>query len=163
MKLLNKIFFGFSNLFRKVKRVNPGKYLVKIKGTVPVPSFNPLLAKESGMGLIQSASNPEVETLLVRQNNEVIGIKDLDGTNFTAEQICERMSQAAADIEFPRVIVYPISGELRKKVLDIMDTYEGKRKYPMFEYKNANITNNDDLNSRTILYKYVRSEVYKPI
>ncbi len=104
--------------------------------------------------------HPDYMTALTKPRGEVIepGIGD------SVEDICGLMSQAACDHEFARVIVYPIPGEIRKQVLNTLESSEGRIRYPMYEYRPANLVNNDDLDSRSIIYKYYKqSHVCKPI
>ena len=78
----------------------------------------------------------------------------------TAKDIASLISCAACDHEYPRVIVYPIEGVLRQQVLEIL---KDPIMYPMYEYKKANIVSDDNLDSRTIIYKYAYIHSNKPI
>jgi hypothetical protein len=118
--------------------------------------------------IIISEPNPEAYEKLVRVQGEVIEPLPTD----TAEDIVSFMSCAACDHEYPRVIVYPIESELRTKVLEllkakhivIVDGIETEQTlYPMYEYLSANVVGDDNLNSKTIIYKYRKSHESKSI
>lgn len=142
------------SFFRKITGDSTKKYVVKGIRPAGAPTYRP------DEGLVETSPDPEAYNALVRQRGEVFSPVPEN----TPEEICERMSQAATDHEFERVIVYPIQGEKRKAVLDLLESEEGKIRYPMFEYMSANIVNNDDLNSQSIIYKYSgRSHFTKPI
>jgi hypothetical protein len=133
---------------------NTKKYVVPGIKPAGAPTYNPL---EGGM-VVTEGPHPDYYNAMVRERGEVItpGLED------TEENIAELMSQAACDHEFPRVIVYPIQGEKRKKVMDLVRN--DPKRYPMFEYLEANIVGNDDLNYQSIIYKYAgRSHFTKPI
>jgi hypothetical protein len=116
--------------------------LVKVR-PVGAPTFS-----HSDAQMIPTEGNQEVYEKLVRERKEVITPSSDD----TAEDLASLMSQAACDREFPRVIVYPVEHERRVKVLEILEG--NKRDFPMYEYLPANIVNNDDLDSKTIIYKF---------
>jgi hypothetical protein len=126
------------------------------KGITPqgAPTYDPRV------GFIETTPDPTAYEALVRPRGEVYSPRDQD----TPADICERMSQAATDHEFERVIVYPIEGDRRKAVLKLLESEEGQKLYPMFEYLPANIVGNDALNHQSIIYKYGgRSHFTKPI
>lgn len=130
------------------------RYLIKDIKPVGAPTYRP------SEGLVETPPDPEAYKAFVRERGEVITPLPSD----SVEDICELMSQAATDREFERVIVYPIQGEKRRQVLELLESPEGKRRYPMFEYFPANIVNNDDLNAKSIIYKYREKSHYsKPI
>jgi hypothetical protein len=132
---------------KKIKLVN-----VTPKG---IKSFDPI----TGLTIVRDEVSPEALQGFFKDRGEVID----PTTKESVQEICWLMSQAACDREFERVIVHPINGERRKEVLDTLQTEYGKIAYPMYDYWPANITNNNDLNSTTIIYKYKQSDRNKPI
>jgi hypothetical protein len=135
-------------------RLRNKKYIVKGIRPAGAPTYNP---HERGM-VASDGPHPDYYAAMVRERGEVI--KPLPDD--TPEAIAELMSQAACDHEFRRVIVYPVQGEVRRQVLELVKNRP--ERYPMYEYAEANITNNDDLNSQTIIYKYAgQSHFTKPV
>lgn len=130
------------------------KYILKNIGRpLGAPTYSPL---EGGM-IVTEQPHPDYYSAMVRERGEVIKPLPED----TPEIIAELVSQAACDHEFRRVIVHPIKGVDRVRVLELLQNDE---KYPMYEYREANIVNNDDLNSETIIYKYGgQSHFSKPV
>lgn len=95
---------------------------------------------------------------IIRPRSEVIAPAPDD----TAEILAGLISQAACDHEFPRVIVYPIGAPLKQCVLELLAA--NPERYPMFEYRPANIITNHDLDSNSIIYKYGgRTHFTKPV
>lgn len=130
------------------------RYIVKGIRPAGAPTYRP------DEGLVETGPDPDAYNALVRQRGEVITPLE----ESTAEEICELMSQAATDHEFERVIVYPIQGEKRKKILELLESEEGIIRYPMFEYRPANIIGNDSLDLQSIIFKYSgKSHFTKPI
>jgi hypothetical protein len=118
-----------------------------------VPTFD----REEGR-MVESVQNTDAYEKLVRVQGEVIAPMPYD----TAEDIASLMSCAACDHEFSRVIVYPVTPELRTKVLELIEN--DHINYPMYEYMAANIVSNDDLNAQTIIYKHAgRTHYTKPV
>ena len=103
--------------------------------------FHNLFQKKIKLIPITDSQNPVACDMLSRQQGEVIAPMPLD----TVEDIAGMASSAAADHEYERVIIYPINPEMRSKVLELIQN--NKQVYPMFEYSEANIVSNDDLNS----------------
>jgi hypothetical protein len=93
----------------------------------------------------------EVYEKLVRERKEIIEPLPTD----TAEDLASLMSCAACDLEFPRVIVYPVEGQLRQDVINLL--INQKHLYPMYEYLPANVITDNDLDSKSIIFKYKRS------
>ena len=143
-----------NNLIATFDKRRVRKYIVRNVGRpLGAPTYNPL---EGGMVTTETV-HPDYLAAMLKPRGEVI--VPLEET--TPEEICELMSQAACDHEFLRVIVYPIEGDRRQKVMKII---KDTKTYPMYEYLEANITNNDDLDSKTIIYKYGgQSHVSKPV
>jgi hypothetical protein len=144
------------NLFRKSKKLK----LVRIR--MNVPTWDPK------QGELEVPVNSDAYEKLVREHKEVIEPVPTD----TPETLASLMSQAACDREFPRVIVYPIDYEMRKKVEALLNstievTKDGVTTrvspYPMYEYLPASIISNEELNSKTLIYKYKRSHNAKII
>lgn len=101
-----------------------------------------------GLQIVESEVNPLVYEGFVKPRSEVITPTLED----TLETLAQRVSQAANDMEFPRVIVYPISGQMR---IDLPKFIESDpERYPMYEYWPANIVSNNELDSTSIIYKY---------
>lgn len=143
------------NIFKKIiKAFKPKPKLrtdIKLEGA---PWFNPITGEYS-----KGEMNSAARDAILQPRGEVI-VPTPEDTPYT---LCEKMSQAATDHEFERIIVYPIQGEFRWQVLEILKTdapgigIEGKEtpvKYPMYEYMPANIMNDTDLDSKTIIFKY---------
>jgi len=107
------------------------------------PTFN---SNEGGM-VATEQPHPDYYNAMVKPSGEVI----TPTSEQTAEEIASLISQAACDREFPRVIVYPITGERRKDVLRLLYNQE---RYPLYEYLEANIIGNDDLDLNSIIFKY---------
>ena len=156
-KLLHRIWHKF---FGKKSPVGPLIYI----SAAGAPTYDPSEGR-----MIESQPNQDAYEKFVRYQGEVIEPLPED----TAEEIASMMSCAACDHEFPRVIVYPISGELRQNVLKLLTTKKivevnGIRNetplYPMYEYFPANIVDNDSLDSQSIIYKYAgQTHECKPI
>jgi hypothetical protein len=110
-------------------------------------------------GSVESSPiNYEVYNKLTRSTGEVIEPQLGD----TAETIASYVSAAAVDHAYPRIIVYPIVGPVRREVVQLI--MDNPRLYPLFEYREANITNDDSLNSRTLIFKYGGQTHYsKPV
>jgi hypothetical protein len=150
------------NLFHKSK-----KYKL-LRLTLVAPTWDRQLNT-----IVEPEINYDVYESLVREHKEVIEPQPGD----TPEILASLMSQAACDREFPRVIVYPIDYEMRKKVEDLLkitkkvSTKDASGKtitsinqiYPMYEYYPASIISNEELNSKTLIYKYRRSSNAKII
>jgi hypothetical protein len=155
MKLLKK-------LFRKIFNIK----IYKIpKLILRVPKWDRseamFIAPETSIALTDAYDR------MVRLSKEVI----TPLPNDTPEDLASLMSQAACDREFARVIVYPIDYELRKKVEELLhstkqvivkdaqnnDVTTIVNLYPMFEFLPASIISNEELNSKTLIYKYKRS------
>lgn len=136
------------------ERLRNKKYIIKGIRPAGAPTYNPY---EGGMS-VSDGPHPDYYAAMVRERGEVI--KPLPDDS--PELIAELISQAACDHEFRRVIVYPIQGEVRRRVLELVQNKP--ERYPMYEYAEANIVNNDDLNSQTIIYKYAgQSHFTKPV
>lgn len=136
----------FKSLAKRVRRLFNHEAvdydLIKVR-PVGAPTFS-----HSEAQMVSSDGNLDVYEKLVRERKEVITPWSED----TAEDLASLMSQAACDREFARVIVYPIEHDLRIQVLQILES--NPRVFPMYEYLPANIVANDDLNSKTIIYKF---------
>lgn len=136
----------FKNLGKRLRRIfnhdGVDYDLVKVR-PVGAPTFS-----HSDGQMIPSEGNQEIYEKLVRERKEVI----TPYTEDTAEELASLMSQAACDREFARVIVYPVEHDIRVQVLQILEN--NPRDFPMYEYLPANIVANDDLNSKTIIYKF---------
>jgi hypothetical protein len=133
------------NLFHKLLKLlkfSPKKKLIYVS-PIGAPTYN---IREGRM--VDSLANPDVLQMLVRTQGECIVPNDYD----TIEDLAGMISNAACDHEFPRIIMYPIDSIRRTKVLDLIK--KDHINYPMYEYLEANIVGNDDLNSKTIIYKY---------
>jgi len=140
------------NLFRKLRKIFKPSKLIQVS-PVGAPTYD---IHEGRM--VDSFANPDALQMLTRVQGECIAPMEYD----TPEDIAGMMSSAACDHEFPRVIVYPIDHERRVKVLELLET--DHINYPMYEYRSANIVGNDDLNSKTIIYKYYKKTHHaKPI
>ena len=139
-------------LFRKLRRFFKHSKLIQVT-PVGAPTYD---INEGRM--VDSFANPDALEKMVRVQGEVIAPADYD----TPIDIAGMMSSAACDHEFPRVIIYPIDYDRRVKVLELLET--DHINYPMYEYLPANVVGNDDLNSKTIIYKYGRKTHHvKPI
>jgi len=140
MKFLRRLYL---RLFSKLPFDPKDLIIVTPKGvatTVVDPEGNISLASEA---------NTIAYEKMVRQQGEVIEPLLYE----TAEDIAVLISNAACDHEYPRIIVYPVDSEKRSKVLELIRENENDL-YPMYEYLPANVVNDDDLNSKTIIYKY---------
>jgi hypothetical protein len=152
------------NLFKKWFFKPKRKIYTTIK-PVGAPTVDP----QTGL-LIESQPNEYAVAAFVTQVASEIITPSVEDT---AHNICEKMSQAATDHEFNRIIVHPIQGELRREVLEILkndapsigiDGHEKTSMYPMYEYLPANIVNDHDLDSKTIIFKYANiHQGIKPI
>src|ERR1035441_2372933 len=141
------------NLFRKLRKLfKPKQKLIHVS-----PEGAPTYNVHEGR-MVDSFPNPDAFQMLTRVQGECIAPLDED----TAIDIAGMMSSAACDHEFSRVIVYPIDHDRRMEVLRLIET--DNINYPMYEYRSANVVGNDDLNSKTIIYKYFAKTHYaKPI
>ena len=141
------------NLFRKLRKFFKKSQKLIYVSPVGAPTYD----RNEGR-MVDSIANPDAFQMLTRVQGECIVPMDYD----TIEDIAGMMSSAACDHEFPRVIIYPIDHERRMKVLELIET--DHINYPMYEYRSANIVGNDDLNSKTIIYKYFQKTHHvKPI
>jgi len=103
-----------------------------------------------------SSPNSDAVMMLERPRGEVIE----PFPNDTVEDLASLMSCYACNHEYPRVIVYPINKEMRDKVVALLNENKDNL-YPMYEYFPASIISNEDLNSKTLIYKYRKSHVSK--
>jgi hypothetical protein len=142
-----------NKIYGLTQRFKQRKYLLHNVGKpLGAPTFSFL---EGGM-VTGEQPHPEYIAAMVRLTGEVItpALED------TPESLASLVSQAACDHEYPRVIVYPISGKTRVEVMDLL---QDAARYPTYEYREANIVGNDDLDSQTIIYKHAKkSHVCKP-
>ncbi len=146
-KIKNKVY-GLKFKFSK------RKYVPNVGKPLGAPTFSYL---EGGMVLTEMP-HPDYVEAMVRKTGEVITPNSQD----TPEILAGLASQSACDMEYGRVIIYPIQGESRKKVLELLQNEPYR--YPMYEYLEANIVGNDDLDSQTIIYRYGgKSHDCKPI
>jgi len=150
MNLLKKIL-------KKILKQSKLPKLVKITPT-GVPTWH-RDSDRSECGMVETEPNQEVYSRMVRVQGEVIEPLPDD----TPEDLASLISCAACDHEFSRVIVYPICQEMRKQVMDLIVGNKDNL-YPMYEYRLANIIANDDLDSKTLIYKYGgKTHFAKPI
>lgn len=152
VSFLSKIGNWFKKIFWKVTK---SKKALIVRGIKPVgaPSYDPIEGR-----MVTEEQNPDAYMSFVKPRGEVI--EPVLGD--TPESIAERISQAACDREFARIIVYPVVGPIRKEVLDLVSN--DPKKFPLYEYRSANIVNDDNLDARTIIYKHAGpSHASKPI
>ncbi len=150
LSFIQKIRKYFDKRRNSVKR-----YIVRGIRPTGAPSYDP-----QACTLTSDTINYEVYDKLTRQRGEVIEPELGD----TAESLASLMSQQACDHEYARVIVHPIVGPVRRDVLELLRN--NPTLYPMYEYREANIVNEDkkDLDSRSIIYKHGgRSHYTKPV
>lgn len=166
---MNPVSFLYAKVVGTVKRQFDSKKKLIRRGIHPVgvPTWNLYEGR-----IEKSDPNPDSFNAIINFRSEVIEPTPED----TIDTLCLKMSQAASNLEFPRVIVYPVGGELRKGIMEKMHAQEQLKisqessgiwnspvQYPMYEYYPANITNDDDLDAKTIIYKYKKTSDLKPI
>lgn len=152
-----KIFFQtlWYKVYYKFKTDSVKKYIRHGIKPIGAPCFDPY----EGM-MVTREPNEAAHTLFVKPPSEVIE----PGADDLVDDICSSMSQAACDREYPRVIVYPIESIKRTAILRKLASEKGKILFPMYEYFPANITNDDDLDAKSIVFKYSGPSHYtKPI